>query len=293
MGSTQHIGNMEQNIDVTDRKQQNMDATDREAIQSISHDKDSLFPSQEDLSSLTIKEKLPVDRREYNMNHKRRGRAIIFNHQTFNNKPSILRKGTNTDQENLNNTLSKLGFLDEVRRENHEDADCLLVIVMTHGEDDNLMDSNYRKYEPEELWSVFDAENCPSLAFKPKMFFLQAYQMERLERASVAMGSDRKLTYTIPTHADFLVISATVRKQDTGSNFLGALCRVLQQEADSEDLVSMLTEVTRIVALENDNMSGTCQVPRMTSLLTRKVYLGKSAKKGSVFLFGRVSQLFN
>jgi len=284
-----------------------MDATDREAIQSISHDKDSLFPSQEDLSSLTIKEKLPVDRREYNMNHKRRGRAIIFNHQTFNNKPSILRKGTNTDQENLNNTLSKLGFqveihedkefddikqiLDEVRRENHEDADCLLVIVMTHGEDDNLMDSNYRKYEPEELWSVFDAENCPSLAFKPKMFFLQAYQMERLERASVAMGSDRKLTYTIPTHADFLVISATVRKQDTGSNFLRALCRVLQQEADSEDLVSMLTEVTRIVALENENMSGTCQVPRMTSLLTRKVYLGKSAKKGSVF--GRVSQLFN
>jgi len=242
------------------------------------------------------------------MKHKRRGMAVIFNHQIFNNKPLLQRKGSNTDQENLKTTLTKLGFqveihedkefddikqiLEDVRNENHDDADCLLIMVMTQGEDGTLMDSNSRKYEPEELWSVFDAEQCPSLAFKPKMFFLQSYPVDLRERASVAMGSDSKLSYTIPTHADFVVMNVVttntttktknnVTNQETGSNFVRALCKVLQQEADSEDLVSMLTEVTRIVASEN--MSVTCQIPRLTSLLTRKVYLGKSAKKGSMF----------
>jgi caspase-like apoptosis-related cysteine protease len=44
----------------------------------------------------------------YNMNHKRRGIAIIFNHEEFDNHPRG--NGTNVDLDSLENTLIGLGF---------------------------------------------------------------------------------------------------------------------------------------------------------------------------------------
>lgn len=44
----------------------------------------------------------------YNMSHKRRGMALIFNHATFLiNSP---RKGTNLDRDRLKDTLASLDF---------------------------------------------------------------------------------------------------------------------------------------------------------------------------------------
>lgn len=51
-----------------------------------------------------------IDSVYYNMNHKRRGIAIIFNHEIFDIPSLKSRAGTKVDCENLSNTLSKLGF---------------------------------------------------------------------------------------------------------------------------------------------------------------------------------------
>jgi caspase-like apoptosis-related cysteine protease len=55
---------------------------------------------------------MPVERNSayYNMNHKRRGMAIIFNHEHFDVNSLKQRNGTNADCENLKHVLIDLGF---------------------------------------------------------------------------------------------------------------------------------------------------------------------------------------
>jgi caspase-like apoptosis-related cysteine protease len=55
---------------------------------------------------------MPVDwdASEYNMQHKRRGRAVIFNNDTFDTEHYAPREGSKIDVENLHKILSSLLF---------------------------------------------------------------------------------------------------------------------------------------------------------------------------------------
>ena len=127
------------------------------------------------------------------MNHKRRGVAIIFNHMNFDpathNTP---RHGTNADRDRLKKTLSSLRFnvkvyedsttaeinkiLKKCSEEDHKDADCIFVATFSHG-GNGVISSKDGIYKTETLWFHFDAKRCPSLAGKPKVFFIQACQV--------------------------------------------------------------------------------------------------------------------
>ena len=99
--------------------------------------------------------KMPVDRdsETYNMNHRRRGNALIFNHKNFDPRLDHLktRNGTDVDRDNLQMTLRQLDFdvkvyndcsfkeieqvLEELANDDHSDADCVLGtihILWTH-----------------------------------------------------------------------------------------------------------------------------------------------------------------
>jgi caspase-like apoptosis-related cysteine protease len=54
---------------------------------------------------------MPVkkDAEEYNMNHKRRGKAVIFNHDAFRDQ-SLNRSGSTADVNVLTETYGSLGF---------------------------------------------------------------------------------------------------------------------------------------------------------------------------------------
>lgn len=56
--------------------------------------------------------RMPVLRDEmfYNMNHKKRGLAVIFNHEHFDIDKLKTRTGTDVDARNLKATLMALGF---------------------------------------------------------------------------------------------------------------------------------------------------------------------------------------
>lgn len=57
----------------------------------------------------------------YKMNHKNRGIALIFNHETFSDFDMPIRKGTHVDAIRLKQTFIDLGF--EVRvYDNHTEA---------------------------------------------------------------------------------------------------------------------------------------------------------------------------
>ena len=130
---------------------------------------------------------------KYNMNHKRRGKAIIFNHLNFH--PSLglnTRNGTNCDRDNLRINLRQLDFevyvyddlpgkdveriLEQTSLEDHSEADCIFVAVLSHGELGTLYASD-QMYKPDRIWSHFTADKCPSLAGKPKLFFIQVLRI--------------------------------------------------------------------------------------------------------------------
>lgn len=125
----------------------------------------------------------------YNMNHRRRGLAIIFNHKNFDMRLGLkTRNGTDADRDNLRSTLRSLDFdvkvyndlefknmeqiLEEAALANHADEDCILVAVLSHGEL-GILYAKDQPYKPDRLWSHFNAEKCPTLAGKPKLFFVQ------------------------------------------------------------------------------------------------------------------------
>lgn len=51
--------------------------------------------------------------------------------------------------------------------------DCLAVVVLTHGDEDGKLYCYDSYYNEEMLWTPFAANKCPTLAGKPKLFFIQ------------------------------------------------------------------------------------------------------------------------
>ena len=62
--------------------------------------------------------------------------------------------------------------LEEIKNKNHEDADCLCVVVLTHGSE-GYLEAKDKSYMVKQLWKPFTAHNCPTLVEKPKMFIIQ------------------------------------------------------------------------------------------------------------------------
>lgn len=63
-----------------------------------------------------------------------------------------------------------------VASEDHSDNDCVLIALMSHG-DDGVLYAKDQQYKPEKLWSHFTSDQCPTLAGKPKLFFIQVYHI--------------------------------------------------------------------------------------------------------------------
>ncbi|PSN37219.1 hypothetical protein C0J52_12652 [Blattella germanica] len=194
---------MKTRSDVTDGTKKNSD------VDAYPMDQDSRTSTGEQAEGF-----IPVDKEaeEYNMNHKRRGKAVIFNHDKFEHTNMGPRDGSHIDVQRLDTTLSMLGFeviihhnldytdmksvINEykfmqmyslnvcfslhniVAQEDHSDADCLLITVLTHGMGGNYLLSKDVPYNAELLWSPFTADKCVSLAGKPKIFIIQVYHID-------------------------------------------------------------------------------------------------------------------
>nr|ATX63067.1 caspase-1 [Locusta migratoria] len=240
-----------------------------------------------------------IDAVYYSMTHKKRGLAVIFNHENFDMKNLKPRAGTKVDRNNLNESLSKLGFdvkvyddltfksmteiIDEALRYDHNECDCFVMAVLSHGEM-GILYAKDTAYKPEFLWTHFTADRCPSLAGKPKLFFIQACQGDKLD-GGITLRTETDgapLSYRIPTQADFLIAYSTVpgyyswRNTTHGSWFMQALCWELQRRGTKLDILTLLTFVCQRVAIDfesntpnNDVMHRQKQIPCITTMLTR------------------------
>lgn len=242
----------------------------------------------------------------YKMDHPKRGIAIIFNHELFSINHLKPRNGTNTDCENFKNALELLGFtvrvyenytskrlemvLKEASELDHSNHDCLIVSVLSHGELGTLYAYD-TPYKADTIWSPFTSDKCPTLAGKPKLFFIQACQGDKLdsgitlkERTETDSSSTHTSTFRIPSHADFLIAYSTIpgfyswRNTTRGSWFMQALCIELKEYGFKHDLLTLLTFVCQRVAIDyesntpdNITMHQQKQIPCITTMLTRLV----------------------
>lgn len=244
----------------------------------------------------------------YNMNHKYRGKALIFNHQLYATALDLRpRGGTDKDCKSLVECLKKLAFcvdifcdlkyaeiikhIEKTAKLNHSDNDCLLIVALTHGEPGKLYayDTHYRS---EKLWLPFTEENCPTLAGKPKLFVFQACQGEDYDDGvTLTSGDNMDHIETdgwfepdkIPVYPDFLLARSTVpgyfswRNTTCGSWFIQTLCQELNYSATEMDILTLLTFVNQKVALNYksstlDEISNRKkQVPCFSSMLTRRL----------------------
>lgn len=137
-----------------------------------------------DLSAIDSEKNLLL---KYNMNHSKRGRAIILNHEHF--KHSERRTGTSVDSAYLKRVLEQLHFevsvcndlrlseilakMKQIARHDHSDSDCILIAILTHGTENEISAYDY-DYNLNTILNYFTADQCPTLLGKPKIFIVQA-----------------------------------------------------------------------------------------------------------------------
>lgn len=248
---------------------------------------------------------------EYKMDHKKRGMALIFNHENFYWQLRLnSRSGTNADRQNLVRRFQDLGFEvkahDDYKREevlstireaaaaNHVDADCFVCVFLSHGENGHIY-ANDGQIEIQEITDLFKGNKCQSLVGKPKIFILQACRGDKHDDAVTPMDVVDSLTVnevvvdagalcTLPAGADFLMCYSVAegyyshRETVNGSWYIQDLCEILRRYGSTLEFTDILTLVNRKVSIRSvDNCKdrsalGKKQVPCFASMLTKKLF---------------------
>ncbi|XP_033025480.1 caspase-10 [Lacerta agilis] len=249
----------------------------------------------------------------YKMNRRRRGYCLIFNNVNFEGG-LLPRKGSQKDVLELESVFKWLGFevkkyddktLAELNKllkdwqssECWKDSDCLVCCILSHGESGKIFAADGSLIPIRTITSFFTAKQCPLLAQKPKLFFIQACQGDKphnpvyIEADSHEPGSpgadaqtsgfiptQQQMKSTIPEEADFLLGMATVdgyysfRNVHHGTWFIQALCNKLRELVPrSEDILSILTAVNDDVSKLSDKNGEKKQMPQPAYTLRKKL----------------------
>ncbi|NWY33778.1 CASPA protein, partial [Pheucticus melanocephalus] len=240
--------------------------------------------------------------KSYKMDGPHRGFCLIINNVNFN---SSQRKGSCKDAEQLERVFTWLGldvrtYTDLTSGEiinlmetwqrvpDHKDRNCFICCILSHGKSGAIFGTDYRLVSIRVLTSHFTAKQCPQLAAKPKLFFIQACQGDNIQ-CPVYVDTDGPtpdlssmqervfLSESIPEEADFLLGMATVdgyvsfRHMEEGSWYIQALCSKLQLLVPrGEDILSILTQVNEDVARRNSPSGTKKQMPQPAYTLRRK-----------------------
>ncbi|KAK7930510.1 hypothetical protein WMY93_006905 [Mugilogobius chulae] len=228
---------------------------------------------------------------EYKMSRKRRGLAIIFNQEYFYWQMGMsTRHGTNADRSNLERRLKALNFevkvydnskqmeiwdiLREAAQANHSDADCFMLIFLSHGEQDHIYAFD-GKINIHDITAMFQGTSVRVLWENPK----SSYCRRVVERSMTIHA-----VFTLPAGADFIMCYSVAegfyshRETINGSWYIQDLCELLHKYGDSLEFTELLTLVNRKVSMRSvGNCSdrsaiGKKQVPCFASMLTKKLY---------------------
>uniref|UniRef100_A0A8C3S7A0 Caspase-8 n=1 Tax=Chelydra serpentina TaxID=8475 RepID=A0A8C3S7A0_CHESE len=237
----------------------------------------------------------------YRMDNNPHGYCVILNNSDFKN-PDETRSGTdrdagkyfalkqvfewlqfetiehrNLEAEEICETIKKYSNMD------HSNMDCFICCLLSHGEKGKVRGTDWNSAAIKDLVSCFTGSECPSLAGKPKLFFIQACQGKTGQKSiPVEEDSSRQLETdalplpSIPDWADILIGMATVedfecyRYIERGSAFIQCLCKEIESFCPQRmDLLTILTQVNKEIGEKEFN--GKKQMPEIKSTLRRQL----------------------
>ncbi|NWQ76839.1 CASPA protein, partial [Columbina picui] len=241
----------------------------------------------------------------YKMDGPHRGFCLIINNVNFGTSLQE-RKGSCKDAEELERVFTWLGldvriYPDQTswqikellrtwqRLADHKDRDCFICCILSHGESGAIYGKDEELVSIRAIMSHFTAKQCPQLAEKPKLFFIQACQGKAIQ-CPVYVEADARIpdlssmqqsispSESIPEEADFLLGMATIdgyvsfRHVQQGTWYIQALCSKLQLLVPrGEDILSILTEVNEDVGRRVDRWGSKKQMPQPAYTLRRKL----------------------
>ncbi|XP_019615401.1 PREDICTED: caspase-2-like [Branchiostoma belcheri] len=279
-------------------------------------------PCTYDFWTRTRKEKGP-----YRMRRRPRGYALILSNTKFDNSPN--RKGGEADLSNMIALFEGLSFETYIlpnmnartmkrkiskfsKRKDHEQMDCCVVVLMSHGHKGVISGTDNKPVNLEDIFKMFDNENCPLLKGKPKLFFIQACRggkvdkgvaapededdsatadlqalMEKLLHQPAASDedeADETRPRVIPTRTDMLCCYPTqfghkaFRGTKSGSWFIRIITEVFMEDAKDSSLYEMMTRVNNRVCKQtassssNPSIHGGKAVAEFFSSLRKELY---------------------
>uniref|UniRef100_A0A2K5QZ47 Caspase-8 n=1 Tax=Cebus imitator TaxID=2715852 RepID=A0A2K5QZ47_CEBIM len=180
-------------------------------------------------------------------------------------------------------------ILQSYQRMDHSNKDCFICCILSHGDKGIIYGTDGREARIYELTSQFTGLKCPSLAGKPKVFFIQACQGDNYqkgipvetdseEQSYLEMDLSSPQTRYIPDEADFLLGMATVnncvsyRNPAEGTWYIQSLCQSLRERCPrGDDILTILTEVNYEVSNKDDKKNMGKQMPQPTFTLRKKL----------------------
>jgi hypothetical protein len=247
----------------------------------------------------------------YKMDSNPLGKALIINNRDFSGTDYKLREGTDIDADKVRHLFQKdLSFevnrlddqtavqmqnaLQDLAKANHSKYDCVVVVILSHGEDGKIIGTDGKGVPVDDITGYFKSN--PTLKDKPKLFFIQACRGKSRDAGIVMDGiddqdpasSEEKLIKqvlqedevdakieSVTTDADLLLSYATTpgfaswRDKRTGSWYIQALVEVIENYAAEEHLTQMLTMVNHKLATEFESHYGKQRVKQMPAPLTK------------------------
>ncbi|NXP08933.1 CASP8 protein, partial [Thinocorus orbignyianus] len=232
----------------------------------------------------------------YKMKNNPHGYCVILNNHIFKN-PREVREGTLKHGEAVKKVFEWLQFEtvehrnleakqmyaehEEYSKKDHSNMDCFVCFIFSHGEKGKIKGIDRELVNIKDLLSCFSGSNCPSLAGKPKVFFIQACQgsaghpaVTVEEDFSGHLETDATPLTTIPDEADTLLGMATVedyecyRCPETGSIYIQCLCKKMELLCPLRiNLLTILMEVNKEVGARV--LKGWKQMPKVSSTLRK------------------------
>ncbi|KAG6448307.1 caspase-8-like [Manduca sexta] len=203
------------------------------------------------------------------------------------------RKGSSVDKRTLERTMTSLKFqvhscsdLDhdemiefikkKINKHVTSNDSIFMLCILSHGVRDHVYAADSVKIKVESIQNLLDSDEMSHLRGIPKVFIIQACQVEDTPHPTFA--ADNVQTNYYLGKLDFLIYWATApeyeafRHEQTGSLFIQALCKLLRQRAKHDHLHEIFTQV-------NNNVTNLCtklqraQVPLFKSTLRKNLYL--------------------
>ncbi|XP_037503703.1 caspase-2 [Rhipicephalus sanguineus] len=179
----------------------------------------------------------------------------------------------------------KKKLLEAAQSKEHEEADCLVVILMSHGNQGAILGTDIKEVHlVRDVYTLFNNEECPALQGKPKLFFIQACRGEKSDNGTAAIAHDTtdagKIGPELPqsspstkpervvTRSDMCIVYATIygyealKNSVIGSWFLSAVYEVFSEHAGTMHLEELMHHVQDKVMSRSSHDGGkqTCSV---------------------------------